>query len=335
MIMRIALVGLMIALSTTYSFAHINYTGRSGSPGRNTCASSCHGIVPAAGTAQITGFPASYTPGQTYLLTINHLSGDIIANFNASCRIGTGTTNAGVISAGTNTSTYNVTGETNGVHFTFGPQESGTFSWQAPVAGTGAVTLYAGAIQTDNTGENTTIVLLSNEATALPGAAIPVAPVNHATAVSVTAAVSWNADALATSHDVYFGPVNPPSFVGNQATLSYDPPGDLAGGAIYYWRIDERNAAGVTPGAVWDFTTVAAVPPLAPEHLVIQPVNLYSKLNWSPVAGAASYLVYRDVSINVQPLPAYLIASTPDTGYVDSAAIASPGYFYTVTANRP
>ncbi|MBI5060151.1 hypothetical protein HZB60_10275 [candidate division KSB1 bacterium] len=332
---RIALVALSISVLAANVFAHANYTGRSGAPGRNTCASSCHGVVPANGTVQISGFPATYTPGQTYLLTIARLSGGTIVNFNASCRLGTGATNAGVITAGTSTVVYNVTGETNGVHFTTGDLASGTFNWQAPAAGAGTVRLYCGALQTDIDGENTTLVLVSNEAPLLPGIATNPLPANHAGDVAITTTLAWTADPLASSHDVYFGATNPPDYSGNQVATSYDPPGDLGLGVTYYWRIDERNAAGVTPGDVWEFATINPIPPAAPMHLVVQPVNLLAKLSWSPVSGVPEYRVYRDIVPDVQVLPLYYLASTADTGYVDSTSLGSFRYYYAVTANQP
>src|SRR5690606_15340852 len=57
----------------------------------------------------------------------------------------------------------------------------------------------------------------------------------------------------------YFGLSNPPGsaeFKGNQAATTFDP-GPLDVGRTYYWRIDEVNAFGTTPGTVWSFTTPA------------------------------------------------------------------------------
>lgn len=168
--MKLLFVTLCTLALTSSLWALPTYVGRSGAPGRSTCASSCHGS--GGGTVQISGFPADYTPGQAYTLTIQRLSGNPIVNFNASCRVGSGTVNAGVIAAGTGTVTYNVPGETNGVHFSVDNQTSGTFNWTAPAAGTGNVRLYAGALQTDIDGENTTIVLTANEALVAPPAPI-------------------------------------------------------------------------------------------------------------------------------------------------------------------
>ena len=63
----------------------------------------------------------------------------------------------------------------------------------------------------------------------------------------------------ATSHDVRFGTANPPPFIQNQAGTTYNP-GTLAGSTTYYWRIDEKNAAGTTTGTVWSFSTASQSP---------------------------------------------------------------------------
>jgi hypothetical protein len=55
---------------------------------------------------------------------------------------------------------------------------------------------------------------------------------------------------------VYFGTESPPPLVGNQAGTGYDP-GGLAGGTVYYWKVDAVEADGTTvhPGAIWSFKT--------------------------------------------------------------------------------
>ena len=137
-------------------------TGYSGAPGSSgTCAISCHGS--SGGSVTVTGFPAYYSPGQAYTVTIRHSSGTSIANFNCSIRIGTGTSNAGTITAGLNTETYNVSGETNGVHFNGNNRDSGDFTWTAPSSGAGTCRLYAGGLQGSQSGQNTTIVQVTNE----------------------------------------------------------------------------------------------------------------------------------------------------------------------------
>jgi hypothetical protein len=145
--------------------AHTAYVGYSGAPGSGgTCAASCHGS--SSGTVHVCGFPTEYVAGQTYPVTVYHSGGSMIKQFNGSCRVGTGSLNAGVIAAGTGTVTYNTAGETNGVHLTTIDVMSGTFLWTAPSAGTGVVTLYVAGHQGSISGANTTVVLTASEQSA-------------------------------------------------------------------------------------------------------------------------------------------------------------------------
>jgi hypothetical protein len=330
--MKTGLLFVIIALFTASAWAHTVYTGYSGAPARQTCASSCHGGTGGAVTAH--GFPASYIPGQTYTVTVSG-PGTVIVNFNASCRMGTGATNAGVIAAGTSTTVYNVSGETNGVHFTSGNVTSGTFLWTAPAAGTGTVRLYLGALETSHNGPNTVLVLVANEAPPPPGVATSPSPTDAATGVALNSSLLWTAGNLATSHDVYFGTGNPPVFIGNQAGTTYTLAG-LVGSMTYFWRIDERNASGATPGTVWSFTT-AAVAPSAPQSLVIAAVDADVQLDWPPVAGATFYNVYRAANVNGDAVPANLIGSVTTAHFTDSGVLQVGGTFgyYLVTAANP
>jgi len=92
-----------------------------------------------------------------------------------------------------------------------------------------------------------------------PAAASAPSPANSATSVSVTADLSWTAGARADSHDVYFGTGTSPAFQANQTGTTFDP-GTMVGSTTYYWRIDERNAGGVTQGPTWSFTTEVTLP---------------------------------------------------------------------------
>ncbi|MFC1603487.1 LamG domain-containing protein [Planctomycetota bacterium] len=93
-------------------------------------------------------------------------------------------------------------------------------------------------------------------------------PSNGAVDVKPTVVLSWDAGAVAASHEVYFGTdadavknatnISPeykgPKALGEE---SYDP-GKLMLNTAYYWRIDEVN--GISPdspwaGNVWSFTT--------------------------------------------------------------------------------
>jgi hypothetical protein len=246
------------ALFVTSAFAHTGNTGYSGAPGsRGTCAGSCHGS--SGGTVSVFGFPQSYTPNQQYLITVRKLSGSTISNFNASCRIGTGSTNAGTLATGTNTSTYNyASGETNGIHFTSANHDSGRFMWTAPAAGTGSVKLYVAAHQGAYSGANTVITITAQEAASAPGPASAPNPANSAINVPITTNLRWTIGNNTQTHDLYLSLTNPPqdmiwsNFVHDPL---YDPPVDLITDTVYYWQVTERNPSGETAGPVWSFRT--------------------------------------------------------------------------------
>jgi hypothetical protein len=134
-------------------------TGRTGAPGESTC-TSCHSANGGSGQFNIAA-PASYVPGQTYTIQIQHTTNDgtraawgfemipltgtnamagSLANLNANTRTrisGTKTyveqSSAGVFS-----------GQTGGA--------SWTFSWTAPITDVGTVTLYAAGLQANDDG---------------------------------------------------------------------------------------------------------------------------------------------------------------------------------------
>jgi len=91
--------------------------------------------------------PASYTPGQDYLVSVVHRGGSAISNFNASVRIGSGVQTAGTISAGYRTETYSTGEEPNGVHQSSYDQDSCTFAWAAPDPAVGVVRLYLAGLR--------------------------------------------------------------------------------------------------------------------------------------------------------------------------------------------
>ncbi len=151
---------LLVMLYCPAVFAHATYTGYSGAPGSSgSCASSCHGT--SGGTIQISGFPEQFVEGQAYTITITHSGGSSIRQFNGSCRAGSGSANAGIISAATNTSAYSQTNETNGIRLSATNQNSGTFIWTAPIDTTSEARLYIAGLQGSYSGQNTSLVLVS------------------------------------------------------------------------------------------------------------------------------------------------------------------------------
>ena len=90
-----------------------------------------------------------------------------------------------------------------------------------------------------------------------PGAASSPQPRDGATGVTVDAPLlSWAAAPRALSYDVYWGTAN--TDLGtpiNTSVTAFRIADSVAAGTLYYWRVDAKNDAGTTRGAVWSFTT--------------------------------------------------------------------------------
>lgn len=331
--MRLLLLAALFMLASLPVYAHPTYEGYSGAPGAlGTCASSCHGV--SGGTVQVFGFPAAYTPGESYLITVKKMSGLSIKNFNASVRRGTGSTTAGQISGGQFTGTYNVPQEPNGVHMTTLDHDSATFTWRAPAAGTGTVKLYLGSHQGPrNTGPNTARVLVSNEAVTVPDTCSQPVPSQGAQIIASSFPLTWTSGAGATSVDVYFGTVEDPPFVLNTTASNYTPAESLLPGTAYYWRVDARNEAGVTTGPVWHFSTMARPgAPSAPQPVdMATGVPVTTALLWTAGEGSAVNDVHFG-TVNPPPLAAANLATN---GY-DPAGDLQPGttYYWRVVARN-
>ena len=296
--MRVLTLLMALLIVTASLLALPTYLGYSGAPGRGTCAASCHGL--SGGTVTVSGFPGSYIPNQAYLITVHKLSGLPIKNFNASVRFATGSTNAGLITSGTGTETYDVFGETNGVHMPVIDQDSASFTWTAPAQGFGIVRLYVGAHQgLRDTGPNTTIVIASQEEPIPPGQASGPNPSDGQTGVSPDVSLHWVAGMGATSHDVYYGATNPPPLIAQffEGTF-FDPDPNPEPATTYYWRIDARNDAGVTEGNVWQFTVMGlpspATDPVPTDSATNVPVDII--LEWTGGQDAVSHDVYMGFS---------------------------------------
>jgi hypothetical protein len=246
--------------------------GYSGAPGTQSCASSCHGE--GGGTVEVQNFPESYVPDSTYIIRLTS-TGLSIKNFNASCRVGTSSLNAGVILPHTNTATYSTENETNGVHATALDQDTLEFRWRAPIHGTGPVTMYVAAHQGHDTGPNNDIVIFSDEMfiPQPPDTPSHPFPADQAMNVSVLSSLNWDEVERADSFHVYFGEASPPPLVSTQTLISYSPD-TLLHETQYFWRIEAVNVVGSTSGPVWSFTTESASAintPVAQEFFIAPP----------------------------------------------------------------
>ncbi len=88
----------------------------------------------------------------------------------------------------------------------------------------------------------------------LPGPVPFFSPVQGATGVSLTPALTWGAADGAASYDVYFGTASSPPFATNTTGTTYAPAA-LSPNTTYYWYLISKNSAGSTPTAIWSFTT--------------------------------------------------------------------------------
>ena len=162
---KVYIICIAIVIYSSLVFAHSYYTGYSGAPSSNgTCTSSCHDLNNFSPTCDITGFPAVFTPGEQYTITVCHDGGLAISQFNCSVRIDSDSTIAGVITAGDNTEVYTTANESNGIHWASADTDSGTFIWTAPDSFTAHVTLYWAGLQgTYVNGADQQIVIHSRE----------------------------------------------------------------------------------------------------------------------------------------------------------------------------
>ncbi len=79
-------------------------------------------------------------------------------------------------------------------------------------------------------------------------------PPDGAIGADIYAKLAWQPGTGAASHDIYFGPADPPEFQANQTETTFYTH-YLSQETTYYWRIDEVNPDGTTPGPLWSFTT--------------------------------------------------------------------------------
>jgi hypothetical protein len=155
-----------------------------------------------------------------------------------------------------------------------------------------------------------------------PDAASNPSPSAGATDVSLTQDLSWTAGVGATSHDVYFGTVNPPPLIGTQTAATYDT-GTMAQLTTYYWRIDENNAEGTTTGTVWHFTTADTTAPTP------------NPMTWStlPAAEGISSIAMTATTASDTSGVQYYFANTTDPNH-DSNWVSSPVWTDTGLVNN-
>lgn len=141
---------------------------RTGAPGQQTC-NNCHSgaLNDGQATFAFSGVPASYTPGQTYPITISLArSGASRWGFEATVLKTSDNSAAGTIVVTSNLTilqsqsgkSYISHTNVNGPDDTFPGTANGpvswSFNWTAPLAGAGAVRFYACGVAADNDGND-------------------------------------------------------------------------------------------------------------------------------------------------------------------------------------
>jgi len=120
-------------------------------------------------------------------------------------------------------------------------------------------------------------------------------PADGAESVDPNANLSWIPGFDAKLHTVYVGTdfdeVNNAAGGVPQGTATYDPAAPFELEKIYYWRVDEFDAAETYKGDIWSFTTPGAAASLQPVNKAVD-VQINSKLAWIPATNAVSHDVY-------------------------------------------
>lgn len=144
-------------LQTVESFSAGPPPGFTGAPGEETC-TSCHTQNAGTGLFAITA-PASYVPGQTYQMSVEHSTADatrlrwgfqMTALDGTESAAGTFTDTSQFTQADFASSRYYVSHTQDGSFAGTGGSASWTFDWTAPATHVGPVTFYAAGIQANN-----------------------------------------------------------------------------------------------------------------------------------------------------------------------------------------
>ncbi len=119
-------------------------------------------------------------------------------------------------------------------------------------------------------------------------------PADGAEFVDTGATLSWEAGFGAKLHTVYFGTdfdtVSNAAGGLPQGVLTFKP-AKLELEKVYYWRVDEFDAATTYKGDVWGFTTSGAAGNPQPSNGAAD-VQMTAKLTWTPATTATSHDVY-------------------------------------------
>lgn len=148
--------------------------------------------------------------------------------------------------------------------------------------------------------------------------------------------VTWNAQGAAVSYDVFrstLPDVQTAALVGNTGGSSFSDQAVEAGQTYFYW-VSANNVCGASAKGGPDSGLSAGFAPAAPAGVSASDDAYcgYVIVEWSPVSGAASYSVFRNV--DPDPQTAELLQNTTGLSVQDSSGLAGQLYHYWVTATN-
>jgi len=174
----------------------------------------------------------------------------------------------------------------------------------------------------------------SPEASATPNVPPPTGP-GGLTAVPGDKSVklAWNAVTGATGYNVYRGTASggqsaTPVLSNVTATTVTDT--GLTNGVKYYYKLSAVNGGGIGPRSSEVSATPNAVPAV-PAGLAATAGDAKVTLKWEPVAGAASYNIYRATASNMQGTTPVATGVTT-ASYVSTGLVNNTAYFFKVAA---
>jgi len=176
--------------------------------------------------------------------------------------------------------------------------------YEIKIRGVGVDQVPAVAVVTSSEGGSASAPIDGAPQPSTPGQVTNPSPANGSLNIAVTPILSWQSGSGTDSSDVYFGVAGDLRLVGSGIAGSSFTPDELTLGTTYEWRINGRNAQGITEGPLWSFTTTE---PPAPPQAASNPtpadqaneVALTPMLTWQNGSNTTANDVYFGPSGNV------------------------------------
>jgi fibronectin type 3 domain-containing protein len=202
------------------------------------------------------------------------------------------------------------------VYVQSGGSHNGSFTEPGPLAD--GVYCYEVVESYDNAPDGTSGTVLVTYDTTPP--AVPAQPSATASPTKASPAISWTAVTDAASYNVY----RDGSLIANVTATSFTDSA-LAVDGSYSYTVSALDALGnqssQSPGTTVVYDTTPPAPPSQPSATT--PTRFAPALTWTAVGGAASYNVYRGVT---------LLGNVTTPSFTDGALAVDGAYTYTVTS---